>query len=51
MEPIVHEPVRGTIGDVTALKLPGLDAMRRAVRGKAPTPPISPHGCASAPRR
>lgn len=41
MDPIVTEPVRGTIGDVSALKLPGLDAMRRVVRGKAPAPPIS----------
>lgn len=40
MDSIVSEPVRGTIGDTTALRLPGLEAMRRAVRGKAPTPPI-----------
>jgi uncharacterized protein (TIGR00369 family) len=41
MDPIVQEPVRGTIGDMSALKLPGLEAMRRAVRAKAPTPPIT----------
>jgi uncharacterized protein (TIGR00369 family) len=40
MEPIVSEPVRGTIGDTTALKLPGLEAMRRAVRGAGPKPPM-----------
>jgi uncharacterized protein (TIGR00369 family) len=40
MDSIVSEPVRGTIGDTTALRLPGLEAMRRAVRGKAPSPPI-----------
>ena len=41
MEPIVSEPVRGTIGDGSALKLPGLDAMRRAVSGRAPWFPIN----------
>ena len=40
MEPIINEPVRGTIGDMSFLRLPGLDAMRRAVRGEAPRPPI-----------
>ncbi len=40
MDPIVNEPVRGSIGDTSALQLPGLEAMRRAVKGRAPTPPI-----------
>ncbi len=40
MDPIVNEPVRGTIGDLTHLSLPGLEAMRRSVRGLAPKPPI-----------
>ncbi|NND85579.1 MAG: PaaI family thioesterase [Acidimicrobiia bacterium] len=40
MESIVHEPVRGTIGDLSALRLPGLEAMRRSVRGNAPNPPV-----------
>ena len=40
MDSIIDEPVRGTIGDTTGLRLPGLDAMRRSVRGAAPTPPI-----------
>ena len=40
MDPIVQEPVRGTIGDFSVLQLPGLEAMRRAVRGKSPSPPI-----------
>ncbi len=40
MEPMINEPVRGTIGDMSFLRLPGLDAMRRAVRGEAPRPPI-----------
>ena len=28
--PIIEEPVRGVIGDLTGFRLPGLDAMRRA---------------------
>lgn len=38
--PIIEEPVRGVIGDLTGFRLPGLDAMRRAARGAAPAPPI-----------
>jgi uncharacterized protein (TIGR00369 family) len=40
MDPIVSEPVRGTIGDASGLSLTGLEAMRRSVRGLAPTSPI-----------
>ncbi|MEE9297580.1 MAG: hotdog fold thioesterase [Acidimicrobiia bacterium] len=40
MDSIINEPVRGTIGDMSFLAVPGIDALRRAVRGEAPRPPI-----------
>ncbi len=40
MEPMTSEPVRGTIGDMSFLAVPGIESLRRAVRGEAPRPPI-----------
>lgn len=40
MKRMIDEPLRGTIGDVSSLRLSGLDAMRRAVRRQAPPPPM-----------
>ena len=39
-ESIVDEPVRGVIGDMSFLARPGLESMRRAVRGEVSRPPI-----------
>lgn len=38
--PIWEEPVRGSFGDPSMLALPGIERMRRTVRGKWPRPPI-----------
>lgn len=40
MQPITSEPVRGTIGDMSWLRLPGLEAAQLFVRGRLPRPPI-----------
>jgi uncharacterized protein (TIGR00369 family) len=37
---ILHEPVRGAIGDRRAFQLPGLEAVRRYLRDELPAPPI-----------
>ncbi|MDX1691387.1 MAG: hotdog fold thioesterase [Acidimicrobiia bacterium] len=37
---VIDEDVRGTIGDVSAFSVPGLDNMKRAARGENPPPPI-----------
>jgi uncharacterized protein (TIGR00369 family) len=38
--PIAGEPVRGLLGDVSALQLPGIEAARMYVRRELPLPPI-----------
>ena len=40
MKSVIHEPLRGAIGDLRALQGTGLDGARRYVRGELPSPPI-----------
>jgi uncharacterized protein (TIGR00369 family) len=37
---IIDEPVRGAIGDLRAFQMPGLESVRKYVRGELPAPPI-----------
>lgn len=37
---IIEEPVRGTFGDMSFLRLPGIEAVRHLVHGDGPLPPI-----------
>ncbi|MGD1148053.1 MAG: PaaI family thioesterase [Thermoanaerobaculaceae bacterium] len=41
MEHITDEHFRGSIGDLRALQKPGLETLRRFIRGELPAPPIS----------
>ncbi|HLF55870.1 MAG TPA: PaaI family thioesterase [Thermoanaerobaculia bacterium] len=41
MTSILDEPVRGSIGDLRAFQRPGLETMRRSIRGELPGFPIS----------
>jgi uncharacterized protein (TIGR00369 family) len=41
MGDIINEPFRGAIGDRRAFQTPGLETLRRYVRGDLPVPPIS----------
>ncbi len=38
---ITNEPFRGSIGDLRAYQKPGLETMRRFIRGELPGPPMS----------
>jgi len=41
IDPIIVEPYRGSIGDLRAFQQPGLDTLRRFVRGDLPGFPVS----------
>jgi uncharacterized protein (TIGR00369 family) len=41
LESVIHEPLRGAIGDLRALQGSGLEGARRYVRGELPGPPIA----------
>jgi len=41
MSDITKEPFRGAIGDLRAFQKPGLETIRRYVRGELPAPPIA----------
>lgn len=40
MKSVIDEPVRGTFGDMSFLKLPGVEAIRHLVHADGPLPPI-----------